>query len=137
MHQYRLVNIQREKQPMTTTYTIDPWQFALEWQDGWNSHDLDRIMAHYHEEVVFRSAKAQALVGKGELTGHDALRGYWAKALKRQPDLKFQVQDVFRGHEMIVLSYSNQNNICATETFYFNAEGLVFRAAACHRTPRL
>jgi ketosteroid isomerase-like protein len=54
---------------MTTTYTIDPWQFAQHWQDGWNSHDLDRIMAHYHAEVVFRSAKAQALVGKGELTG--------------------------------------------------------------------
>ena len=108
MHQYKLVNNQREKQSMTITHTLDPWQFAQDWQDGWNSHDLDRIMAHYHEEVVFRSAKAQALVGKGELTGHDALRGYWAEALKRQPDLKFQVQDVFRGHEMIVLGYSNQ-----------------------------
>ena len=137
MHHDRLVTIQREKHSMTTTYTIDPWQFAQHWQDGWNSHDLDRIMAHYHAEVVFRSAKAQALVGKGELTGQDELRGYWAEALKRQPDLKFQVQDVFRGHEMIVLSYSNQKNICATETFYFNAEGLVFRAAACHQTPRL
>ena len=136
MHQNRLVTIQREKQSMTPTHTLDPWQFAQDWQDGWNSHDLDRIMAHYHEEVVFRSAKAQALVGKGELTGHDELRGYWAEALKRQPDLKFQVQDVFKGHEMIVLSYSNQNNICATETFYFNAEGLVFRAAACHQAPR-
>ena len=65
MHQYKLVNNQREKRSMTTTYTIDLWQFAQNWQDGWNSHDLDRIMAHYHEEVVFRSAKAQALVGKG------------------------------------------------------------------------
>ncbi|MDG1745675.1 MAG: nuclear transport factor 2 family protein [Planktomarina sp.] len=121
---------------MTPTHTLDPWQFAQDWQDGWNSHDLDRIMAHYHEEVVFRSTKTQALVGKGKLTGHDELRGYWAEALKRQPDLKFQVQDVFQGHEMLVLSYSNQNNICATETFYFNTEGLVFRAAACHQAPR-
>ncbi len=39
---------------MTPTHTLDPWQFAQDWQDGWNSHDLDRIMAHYHEEVVFR-----------------------------------------------------------------------------------
>jgi len=91
MHQYRLVNIQRKKRSMTTTYTIDSWKFSQDWQDGWNSHDLDRIMEHYNEEVVFGSAKAQALVGKGELTGHDELRGYWDEALKRQPDLKFQV----------------------------------------------
>ena len=102
---------------MTTAYTIDPWKFAQEWQDGWNSHDLDRIMAHYHEEVVFRSARA--------------------KALKHQPELKFQVQDVLLGHEVLVIIYSNQNKNLATETFYFNAEGRVFRAAACHQATRL
>ena len=92
---------------MTTAYTLDPWKFAQEWQDGWNSHDLDRIMAHYHEEVVFRSARAQALVGKGELVGHSELRRYWAKALKHQPELKFQVQDVLVEHEMLVIIYRN------------------------------
>ena len=122
---------------MTTAYTLDPWKFAQEWQDGWNSHDLDRIMAHYHEEVVFRSTRAQALVGKGELVGHSELRRYWAKALKHQPELKFQVQDILVGHEMLVTIYSNQNKSLATETFYFNAEGRVFRAAACHQATRL
>ena len=78
---------------MITTYTIDPWKFAQDWQDGWNSHDLNRIMAHYHKDVVFRSLKAQALVGRGELMGRHELRRYWAKALERQPDLKFQVQE--------------------------------------------
>jgi len=61
----RLRPVHHEKRPMMTTYTIDPWKFAQDWQDGWNSHDLDRIMAHYHKDVVFRSVKAQALVGKG------------------------------------------------------------------------
>ena len=36
----------------------------------------------------------------------------------------------------MTLSYGNQNNVFATETVYFNAEGLVFRAAACHKTPQ-
>ena len=120
---------------MITTYTIDPWKFAQDWQDGWNSHDLNRILAHYHKDVVFRSLKAQALVGRGELMGRHELRRYWAKALERQPDLKFQVQEVFQGYQMMTLSYRNQNNIFATKTVYFNAEGLVFRAAACHRPP--
>ena len=102
---------------MTTAYTLDPWKFAQEWQDGWNSHDLDRIMAHYHEEVVFRSARAQALVGKGELVGHSELRRYWAKALKHQPELKFQVQDVLVEHEMLVIIYSNQTKTLRLKHF--------------------
>ena len=75
---------------MTTAYTIDPWKFAQEWQDGWNSHDLDRIMAHYHEEVVFRSARAQALVGKGELVGHSELRRYWPKRSSTSQNSNFK-----------------------------------------------
>ena len=118
-----------------TTYTIDPWKFAQDWQDGWNSHDLDRIMAHYHKDVVFRSVKAQALVGRGKLIGRHELCRYWAKALERQPDLKFQVHEVFQGYQMMTLSYRNQNNIFATETVYFNAEGLVFRACLLYTSP--
>jgi nuclear transport factor 2 (NTF2) superfamily protein len=93
---------------MMTTYTIDPWKFAQDWQDGWNSHDLDRIMAHYHKDGVFRSVKAQALVGRGKLIGRHELCRYWAKALERQPDLKFQVHEVFQGYQMMTLSYRNQ-----------------------------
>ena len=57
--------MQHEQRPMMTAFTIYPWKFAQDCQDGWNSHGLDRMMAHYHKEVVFRSAKAQALVAKG------------------------------------------------------------------------
>lgn len=111
----------------------DPHRFAAEWETGWNSHNLDRILAHYRDDIVFRSQKAQALVGTGELKGKDALRAYWAAALAKQPELVFSVQDVFAGHEMIVITYLNHRGILAAETLYFDAEGLVFRAAACHR----
>ena len=33
-------------------------RFASEWQAAWNSHDLSRILAHYADGVVFRSATA-------------------------------------------------------------------------------
>ena len=61
----RLLPMQHEHRPMMTAFTIYPWKFAQDCQDGWNNHGLDRMMAHYHKEMVFRSAKAQALVGKG------------------------------------------------------------------------
>lgn len=113
---------------------IDAKAFAREWERNWNSRDLDAIMSHYRDDVVFRSRKAVPIVGAGEVRGKAALRAYWASALERQPDLKFAVQDVFEGHEMLVISYRNQHGVLAAETLYFDSDGLVFQAAACHRS---
>lgn len=89
-------------------------------------------MAHYSDTVVFRSAKALDLVGHGELVGRAALEMYWRAALDRQPDLRFTVQDVFEGYDMIVLTYSNHMGRLAAETLRFGADGLVVEASACH-----
>ncbi len=111
----------------------DAEQFAVAWEAAWNSHDLDRIMAHYDPAITFRSAKAKALVGSGELHGHAALRAYWAQALERQPDLHFRVVDVFEGHGMTVITYLNHRGILAAETLRFGENGQVIEASACHR----
>ncbi len=114
--------------------TIDANAFARAWEEAWNSRDLDAILRHYRDDVVFRSRKAVPIVGTGEVHGKAALRAYWAKALERQPNLRFTVQDVFEGHEMLVITYVNQHGVLAAETLYFDASGLVFQAAACHRS---
>jgi len=110
-------------------------EFASDWQSGWNSHDLDAIMKHYRSDVVFRSRKAVALMGTGEIVGVKNLRTYWSKALKQQPKLRFTIMDVFYGHQMMVISYENHHNIRAAETLYFDEYGHVFQAAACHCDP--
>ncbi len=107
--------------------------FADAWEKGWNSHDLDVIMSHYRDDVVFRSQKAVPLVGRGEIVGKAALRAYWAAALERQPNLKFSVQEVFVGHQMLVISYLNHRGVLAAETLYFDDDNLVYQAAACHK----
>ncbi len=111
---------------------MDYAAFATEWEAAWNAHALDRILAHYSEDVVFRSHKAMRLVGQGELRGRAALRAYWAKALDAQPDLSFVVVDVFHGHGMVVITYRNQNNVLAAETLRFGLDGLIVEASACH-----
>ncbi|WP_299963334.1 nuclear transport factor 2 family protein [uncultured Roseobacter sp.] len=110
----------------------DVQAFARAWQAGWNSHDLDRILAHYSDDVLFHSLKARAVTGSGEICGKAALRAYWAQALVAQPDLLFTVEDVFAGHEMMVITYRNHHRVLAAETLYFGLDGLVNRAAACH-----
>jgi ketosteroid isomerase-like protein len=106
--------------------------FAEDWVAAWNRHDLERILSHYAEDVVFRSRKAARLVGTGTVKGKAALRDYWSKALAGQPDLKFTLGAVYLGHEMVTLAYRNQRGIEATETFQFGADGRVIRSAACH-----
>ena len=111
---------------------IDYQKFAQEWEQAWNSHDLETILSHYCDDVIFRSRKAVALVGQGEIHGKQVLREYWGKALDNQPDLKFKVINVFHGHEMLVITYSNHRNVLAAETLIFNEDGLVKQAFACH-----
>ena len=111
---------------------MDSAAFAQEWEAAWNSHDLDRILAHYSPGIVFRSRKALDLVGHGTLTGLPALRAYWAKALAKQPDLHFTVTDVFLGHMILVIAYRNQKGVSAAETLRFDEAGQVVEASACH-----
>lgn len=107
-------------------------EFASDWQTGWNGHDLDIIASHYRKDILFRSQKAMPLMGTGEIIGLDNLKLYWNEALKRQPNLHFTVINVFEGYRMMVISYRNQNNILAAETLYFDDDGRVFHASACH-----
>lgn len=104
----------------------------MAWEEGWNSHDLDAIMSHYRDDVVFRSRKALSVVGQGEIVGKAALREYWAEALARQPDLRFHVQQVFAGHRMLVICYRNHRDVLAVEVLYFDDNKMVYQAAACH-----
>ena len=41
---------------------IDPAVFANHWIKAWNSHDLEAILSHYAEDIVFLSPIAAALI---------------------------------------------------------------------------
>ncbi|MGQ4485811.1 nuclear transport factor 2 family protein [Streptomyces sp. 372A] len=85
-------------------------EFAARWQDDWNSRDLERILAHYHEDVTFSSPMIARFTGdaSGTVRGKDALRAYWARGLELIPDLEFEVMDVRAGVDTLVIDYRNQ-----------------------------
>ena len=107
-------------------------RFAEEWIDAWNSHDLDRILAHYADDFEFSSPKIVELMNDrtGTLTGKDAIRPYWAKALARTPDLKFELRTILTGINSIVLHYKGSAGRLAAEVFEFGDHGLVKRSSA-------
>lgn len=85
-------------------------QFAQEWVDAWNSHDLDRIVAHYDDEVRLVSPVALRLLnnGDGVVQGKRALREYFRRGLEAYPDLRFDLIEVLWGIETVVLCYASQ-----------------------------
>jgi ketosteroid isomerase-like protein len=102
-------------------------KFAASWEQAWNAHDLDAMLAHFAQDVVFSSPVAVRIVPRsdGVLHGREALRAYWAEGLRLIPDLHFVVLDVFAGIDVLVLAYQNQlgNRVC--EVLKFDGELVV------------
>lgn len=101
-------------------------RFVADWLARWNAHDIDGLLAHFADDVVFTSpVAAQVLPGcDGILRGKDALRGYWTEGLRRIPDLRFEVVAAYVGVNTIVINYRNQNGGLVNEVLTF-AGGLV------------
>jgi hypothetical protein len=90
-------------------------EFAQEWVDAWNSHDLERILTHYEDEVVLSSPVALKLLnGDGTVRGKAALREYFLLGIQAYPNLRFDLIDTLWGTETIVIHYVN--NVRGSET---------------------
>jgi|SRR5579859_906918 len=107
-------------------------QFAMEWIESWNSHDLDRIFSHYTDDFEMMSPLiiARMKVTSGTLQGKEKVRPYWQAGLSAQPPLKFEFIDVFTGAKSIALHYRNASGKFVIEILMFNDQGKVVRGIA-------
>jgi ketosteroid isomerase-like protein len=107
--------------------------FAEEWAAAWNSRDLERILAHFADDVVFTSPKIVQFLGdpSGEVRGKEALRAYWAKGLQLLPDLRFTVEDVRASVETVVINYRNERGQAVAEVLTLR-DGLVCRGLGAY-----
>ncbi len=107
--------------------------FARIWEADWNSHDLERILAHYGEEMVFTSPFAAERLGieGGVVRGKQALRAYWAAGLAKLPDLRFEVLSVLLGTDTVVINYRNEQGRSVAEVLTFR-DGLIVSGFAAY-----
>jgi hypothetical protein len=107
-------------------------EFALDWVDAWNSHDLERILSHYDDEVLLVSPVALKLLsGDGTVRGKAALRQYFLRGLEAFPDLRFDLIDALWGTETIVVYYINNVRGSKTaEVMLLNPAGKIRRVWA-------
>jgi len=96
-------------------------QFTEEWLDAWNRHDIDAILSHFRDDVIFSSPLAQRIVddSDGYVRGMDELRQYWTEGLRRNPDLHFTLEGIYVGVDTLVINYRNQADRRVNEVLVF------------------
>jgi hypothetical protein len=110
--------------------------FVRDWESDWNAHDLDALLAHYADEVVFTSPVAARVLADsdGVCRGKAALRAYWATGLALIPDLRFEVLEHFVGIDTVVIRYRNQNGGVVSEVLTFDGP-LVIQGHGTYQEP--
>lgn len=105
----------------------DALRFVKAWEEAWNAHDIERILAHYTDDVVFQSPYIVHLFGEstGEVRGKEALRHYWSLGLEKIPTLRFTIDDVRLSVDTLVINYQNQDGHAISEVLRLR-EGQVF-----------
>lgn len=111
--------------------------FAAEWAAAWNQRDIEAVLAHFDENLVFTSPTAKAVTGAGVVHGKAALRAYWTAALARIDFLRFTVERVLwdaaaQELAIIYLSETGERKRRVSENHIFEPNGLVVRAEVFH-----
>lgn len=111
---------------------MDAHEFAKEWIEAWNSHDLDRILTHYSDDVEITTPMIKMALGNdsGSLKGKEAVGIYWRQALIKLPDLHFELLDVATSVDSIALYYKSVMNKNTIEVMFFNQDGKVNKIIA-------
>jgi hypothetical protein len=107
-------------------------EFARQWILSWNLHDLDSIVGHYSDEIVFSSPFVERLGAgvSGSLHGRAALSKYFAAALAKFPDLRFHLRAVLVGVDSVTILYDSVNGLLAAETMALDEHGRITRVWA-------
>src|SRR6187399_1447629 len=102
--------------------TDEARELARDWIEAWNCRDLERILAHYADDVVFSSPFIEKIGTNpsGAVLGREALLAYFKAALAKYPTLTFRLHVVLRGINSVTLIYESVSGLLAAETMILN-----------------
>ncbi len=113
----------------------DAKTFATRWVNDWNAKDVEAVLAHFADDVVFSSPVALAVTGAGTIRGKVALRAYWRMALETHSSLHFALERTLwdaAASELAIVYDRNVNGRRSrgAEVMTFGSDGLVIRGEA-------
>jgi ketosteroid isomerase-like protein len=110
-------------------------EYARRWIEAWNRRDVEAVLEHFEEDVVFSSPRASQVVGMATVHGKSALREYWRTSLRRIASMHFTLQRVIWDPESSELSIVydrevNSQRDRASEVLQFDESSRVVRGEA-------
>lgn len=80
---------------------------ARRWLSCFNGRDLDGLLALYAEDAVHVSPKLRDRhpETRGEIRGKASLRTWWADAMQRLPDLRYEARQLVASGECVFMDY--------------------------------
>ena len=114
--------------------------FAEWWAAAWNVRDFESVLERFHEDVVFTSPTALAVVGERTVRGKAALRAYWTQAMAHIGSLHFTLDRVLwdeAGRELAIIYTSRIDGKAkrVSENLTFDPSGQVVAAEVFHGVP--
>jgi ketosteroid isomerase-like protein len=103
-----------------------------DWFEAWNSHDLDRIMQHYADNVEFTAQTVVTRWGKadGKLKGKAELRAHFSTGLALAPDIRFTLEEVLSAPNGYAVLYRRDNGNRVLDAVELDASGLAVKVTA-------
>ncbi len=82
-------------------------KIAFNWFEAFNTHDLEKLLALYHDNAKHFSPKLKIRKPEtnGLVCGKDALREWWQDAFDRLPSLNYQVTSLTANDERVFMEY--------------------------------
>lgn len=109
--------------------------FAERWLSEWNRQDVEAVLEHFSDDVVFVSPRAKAIVGSPRVEGKIKLREYWTRAISRVQTIHFVLDHVISDGDRMGIVYVAEidgRRMRAVEFLKFGDDGLIHEAEAMH-----
>lgn len=113
--------------------SFDARAFADQWISDWNRRDVEAVLAHFSEDVVFTSSRAKVILGSQTVEGKPRLREYWTTAISRIQTLRFTLSYLIRETDRMAIVYIAEidgKRLRAVEFLVFGEDGLVHEGEA-------
>lgn len=109
-------------------------KFSEEWIQAWNSHDIEKIISHYEEELEFKSPLIVERYSDpdGIIYKREKLKEYFLIGLTNNSSLTFKLKQVLLGVNCLTLYYQNARGGETSELFEFNESNKVIRSVSCY-----
>jgi len=112
------------------THNEQVLRFAQGWIDAWNSHDIDRILEFYADDLELTTPYAVSLLNipTGTIKGKDTIRNFMQKALRLLPQLRYELIEVLSSVNSISIYHNSILGKRSVEVLFFNGNGKISKS---------